>query len=130
MDAVLTYSLLKIVNSSYFALRNQAADVHQAIVVMIHFHNKCLLIQVLIINTSSNTLFLHTMGQIYNVADAGVSHCLKINLNVIKFVNNGEVAGRKLKIVYCQLVTLFRVPLHKPHGQGVNNHILPHLNSP
>ena len=34
MDAVLTYSLLKIVNSSYFALRNQAADVHQAIVVM------------------------------------------------------------------------------------------------
>ena len=34
MDAVLTYSLLKIVNSSYFALRNQATDVHQAIVVM------------------------------------------------------------------------------------------------
>lgn len=34
MDAVLTYSLLKIVNSSYFALRNRAADVHQAIVVM------------------------------------------------------------------------------------------------
>lgn len=34
MDAVLTYSLLKIVNSGYFALRNRAADVHQAIVVM------------------------------------------------------------------------------------------------
>ncbi len=34
MDAVLTYSLLKIVNSSYFALRNRATDVHQAIVVM------------------------------------------------------------------------------------------------
>lgn len=34
MDAVLTYSLLKIVNSSYFALRNRATDVHQAIIVM------------------------------------------------------------------------------------------------
>ncbi|WP_201754704.1 HDOD domain-containing protein [Pseudoflavonifractor sp. 60] len=34
MDAVLTYSLLKIVNSSYFALRNRATDIHQAIVVM------------------------------------------------------------------------------------------------
>ena len=34
MDAVLTYSLLKIVNSGYFALRNRASDVHQAIVVM------------------------------------------------------------------------------------------------
>ena len=34
MDAVLTYSMLKIVNSGYFALRNRAADVHQAIVVM------------------------------------------------------------------------------------------------
>ena len=34
MDAVLTYSLLKLVNSSYYALRNQATDVHQAIVVM------------------------------------------------------------------------------------------------
>ena len=34
MDAVLTYSLLKIVNSSYYALRNRATDVHQAIVVM------------------------------------------------------------------------------------------------
>ena len=34
MDATLTYSLLKIVNSAYFALRNRATDVHQAIVVM------------------------------------------------------------------------------------------------
>ena len=34
MDAMLTYSLLKIVNSGYFALRNQATSVHQAIVVM------------------------------------------------------------------------------------------------
>ena len=34
MDAMLTYSLLKIVNSGYFALRNQATTVHQAIVVM------------------------------------------------------------------------------------------------
>ena len=34
MDATLTYSLLKIVNSAYFALRNRAADVHQAIVVL------------------------------------------------------------------------------------------------
>lgn len=34
MDAMLTYSLLKIVNSGYFALRNRATDVHQAIVVM------------------------------------------------------------------------------------------------
>ncbi|MCI9155662.1 MAG: HDOD domain-containing protein [Lawsonibacter sp.] len=34
MDAVLTYSLLKIVNSSYFALRNRATDIHQAIIVM------------------------------------------------------------------------------------------------
>lgn len=34
MDAMLTYSLLKIVNSSYFALRNRATDVHQAIVVL------------------------------------------------------------------------------------------------
>ena len=34
MDATLTYSLLKIVNSGYFALRNRATTVHQAIVVM------------------------------------------------------------------------------------------------
>lgn len=34
MDAMLTYSLLKIVNSGYFALRNRATTVHQAIVVM------------------------------------------------------------------------------------------------
>ena len=34
MDATLTYSLLKIVNSAYFALRNRATDVHQAIVVL------------------------------------------------------------------------------------------------
>ena len=34
MDATLTYSLLRIVNSAYFALRNRATDVHQAIVVM------------------------------------------------------------------------------------------------
>jgi len=34
MDAMLTYSLLKIVNSAYFALRNRATDVHQAIVVL------------------------------------------------------------------------------------------------
>lgn len=34
MDAMLTYSLLKIVNSGYFALRNRATEVHQAIVIM------------------------------------------------------------------------------------------------
>ena len=34
MDATLTYSLLRIVNSAYFALRNRATDVHQAIVVL------------------------------------------------------------------------------------------------
>ena len=33
-DAMLTYSLLKIVNSGYFALRNRATEVHQAIVVL------------------------------------------------------------------------------------------------
>ena len=33
-DASLSYGLLKMVNSAYFALRNRAADVHQAIVVM------------------------------------------------------------------------------------------------
>ena len=34
MDATLTYSLLKIVNSAYFALRNRATEVHQAIMVL------------------------------------------------------------------------------------------------
>ena len=34
MDATLTYSLLRIVNSAYFALRNRATDVHQAIMVL------------------------------------------------------------------------------------------------
>lgn len=34
MDAMLTYSLLKIVNSGYFALRNRATDIRQAIIVM------------------------------------------------------------------------------------------------
>ena len=34
MDAALTYSLLRIVNSAYFALRNRATDVHQAIVAL------------------------------------------------------------------------------------------------
>ncbi len=34
MDATLTYSLLKIVNSAYFALRNRATEVHQAIVIL------------------------------------------------------------------------------------------------
>ena len=34
MDATLTYSLLKIVNSAYFALRNRATEVHQAVVVL------------------------------------------------------------------------------------------------
>ena len=34
MDATLTYSLLRIVNSAYFALRNRATEVHLAIVVL------------------------------------------------------------------------------------------------
>ena len=34
MDATLTYSLLKIVNSAFFALRNRATDVHQAVMVL------------------------------------------------------------------------------------------------
>jgi len=34
MDAMLTYSLLKIVNSAYFALRNKCTEVHQAIVIL------------------------------------------------------------------------------------------------
>ena len=34
MDATLTYALLKIVNSAYFALRNRATDVHQAVMVL------------------------------------------------------------------------------------------------
>ena len=34
VDATLTYSLLRIVNSAYFALRNRATDVHQAIVAL------------------------------------------------------------------------------------------------
>ena len=34
MDAMLTYSLLKIVNSAYFALRNRATDVSQAIIIL------------------------------------------------------------------------------------------------
>ena len=34
MDATLTYSLLRIVNSAYFALRNRATEVHQAIVAL------------------------------------------------------------------------------------------------
>ena len=34
MDAMLTYSLLKIVNSAYFALRNRATEVHQAVVIL------------------------------------------------------------------------------------------------
>lgn len=34
MDATLTYSLLRIVNSAYFALRNRATNVHQAVVIL------------------------------------------------------------------------------------------------
>jgi len=34
MDATLTYSLLKIVNSAYFALRNRATNVHQAVTIL------------------------------------------------------------------------------------------------
>ena len=34
MDATLTYALLKIVNSAYFALRNRATDVHQAVMIL------------------------------------------------------------------------------------------------
>ena len=34
MDATLTYSLLRLVNSAYFALRNRASSVQQAIMVM------------------------------------------------------------------------------------------------
>ena len=34
MDAMLTYSLLKIVNSAYFALRNRATEVNQAIMIL------------------------------------------------------------------------------------------------
>ena len=34
MDAMLTYSLLKIVNSAYFALRNRATNVHQAVTIL------------------------------------------------------------------------------------------------
>lgn len=33
-DASLTYALLKIVNSAFFALRNRATDVHQAVMVL------------------------------------------------------------------------------------------------
>lgn len=34
MDATLTYSLLRIVNSAYFALRNRATNVHQAVTIL------------------------------------------------------------------------------------------------
>ena len=34
MDATLTYSLLRIVNSAYFALRNRATDVHQGVMIL------------------------------------------------------------------------------------------------
>ena len=34
MDATLTYTLLRIVNSAYFALRNRATDVHQGITIL------------------------------------------------------------------------------------------------
>jgi len=34
MDATLTYSLLRLVNSAYFALRNRASSVQQAIMIM------------------------------------------------------------------------------------------------
>lgn len=34
MDATLTYKLLRIVNSAYFALRNRATDVHQAVTIL------------------------------------------------------------------------------------------------
>ena len=34
MDATLTYSLLRIVNSAYFALRNRATDVHQGVTIL------------------------------------------------------------------------------------------------
>lgn len=34
MDASLTYSLLRIVNSAYFALRNRATSVHQAVTIL------------------------------------------------------------------------------------------------
>lgn len=34
MDASLTYSLLRIVNSAYFALRNRATNVHQAVTIL------------------------------------------------------------------------------------------------
>ena len=34
MDATLTYSVLRIVNSAYFALRNRATEVHQAVTIL------------------------------------------------------------------------------------------------
>lgn len=34
MDATLTYTLLRIVNSAYFALRNRATEVHQAVTIL------------------------------------------------------------------------------------------------
>lgn len=34
MDATLTYSLLRIVNSAYFALRNRATTIHQAVTIL------------------------------------------------------------------------------------------------
>ena len=101
---------------------------HPPALHQVRLHNKGLLIQVLRVNTGGNALFIHAVGQLHNIANAGVGHRLKIDFDIVKLINNGKIPGGKLEVVYRQTIAVLGVALQKPHSQGMNDNILPHLN--
>ena len=93
----------------------------------VYVHGESLTVEPLVVNSGGNALLAHAVGQLHHVADAVVGAVLKVDLDVVKLVNDGDVAGRELELIYRDLVPLLGQTLHKVHSQGVDDHAVVHL---
>ena len=100
---------------------------HVAALHGVHLHDEGLLVELLVLHLRGDAPLAHAVGHLHDVADAGVVGGPEIDLDVVKTVQNGDIAGGELELIGRYLVPILGVPLHEAHGQGVDNDAVVHL---
>ena len=86
----------------------------------VHTQAQRLLVEILLINTDGNTLFIHAVGDVYNILQRDHRGGLDIELDVVDGVQQCQIPGGELKFVHRHLVTILHILLHHVHSQRVD----------
>ena len=85
-------------------------------------HRHRLLVGFLTLNIGDNALLVHAVGDLNGIAHRGGSNGLGVDLDVIDAIHQCQIAGRELKLVDRDPISLSGKLIYKPHRERMDNH--------